>query len=145
MVRFRFVSDEGTGGNGWYVDDVRILGELYSITNVACVGEGEEALCDEITTVVNIENPVASQEPELRVAMTLAPNPTTDKVVLDLEEPLMTPVDLEVLSADGRQLRFEQFDSLQNHTLDFSGFSAGVYLVRLSTKDGVTTRRVIVQ
>lgn len=145
MVRFRFVSDGEIGGNGWYVDDVRVLGELYSIINVACAGEGEEALCDEATTIVNIENPVATQEPDLQVAMTLSPNPTRDKVVLNIEEPLMTKVDLEVMSADGRQLRFEQFDSLQNHTLDFSGYSAGVYLVRLRTKEGVTTRRVIVQ
>jgi hypothetical protein len=57
----------------------------------------------------------------------------------------MTKVDLEVLSADGRQLRFEQLDSLDNHTLDFSGYSAGVYFVRLRTEDGVITRRVIVQ
>ncbi|WP_421947147.1 T9SS-dependent M36 family metallopeptidase [Phaeodactylibacter xiamenensis] len=145
MVRFRFASDDQTGGNGWYVDDVRVLGELYSITNVACAGEGEEALCDETTTIVNIENPVATREPALQVALTLSPNPTKGKVVLALDEPLTTRVDLEVLSADGRQLRSEQFDSLENHTLDFSGYSAGVYLVRLRTKDGVTTRKVIVQ
>jgi len=145
IVRFRFVSDEEIGGNGWYVDDVRILGELHSITNVACAGEGEDALCDESTAIVNIENPVATREPALRIAMSLAPNPTNGKVVLELQEPLMTAVDLEILSADGRQLRFEQLDSLDNHTLDFSGYSAGVYLIRLRTKDGVMTRRVVVQ
>ena len=145
IVRFRFVSDGEVGGEGWFVDDVRILGELYSITNVACAGEGEEALCDETTTIVNIENPVSTREPELQVKMTLAPNPTNGKVVLDLEEPITTKVDLEILTVDGQLLRTAQLDGLSNHTIDFTTYSAGVYLVRLRTEKGVLTRRVIVQ
>ncbi len=144
-VRFRFISDDLVGGDGWYLDDIQILGELYTVDNIACVGEGEEQLCGEASTIVYGEAPSSIQGNTLSVGLDLAPNPTNGKVVLSLEAPLVTPVDLEILSADGQRLRLERLDSLDNHTLDFSGYSAGVYLVRLRTKDGVTTRRVIVQ
>jgi regulation of enolase protein 1 (concanavalin A-like superfamily) len=75
------------------------------------------------------------------------PNPTSGELNLNLEQYLGKTVRLEVYSATGQLLRFVEIDEVQMtvERLDLSGFSNGMYLIRVKS-DGLpdATRRVVV-
>ncbi|MEN0006840.1 MAG: M36 family metallopeptidase, partial [Bacteroidota bacterium] len=145
QVRFRFGADAFVGGEGWYVDDIRFLDNLYTITNVACVEDSGDTFCSEVTTIVFgevINNTTTINQAE---KVSIFPNPTSGLITVQLDAPVTTAVDLQVLGIDGRVLYRQQFDSFQNTSVDLSDYGAGVYLVQLRTERGITTRRVVVE
>lgn len=146
FVRFRFVSDDAVGAEGWYVDDINFLGNFHKITNIACVGEGEEALCDEVVTVVYGDPATSTRSVQAEaIGLSVSPNPTNGQVQLQLEQPQSGLTELQVLSVDGKQLLSRRYDAFQTELLDLSAYGPGVYLLRISTGRGVATKRVVVQ
>ena len=68
----------------------------------------------------------------------LYPNPVGD--VLHLECDNMTGYD--IYSYDGKLIKSEQL-SEDETVIDFEGFNSGAYLLKITTKEGVLTRRII--
>ncbi len=79
-LRFRFGSDSGTEGEGWYVDDIRLSGDLFS---------GVEA------------SPSASQ-PATFEMKNIFPNPFNPITILDFEMPVAGAVTLRIYDLAGR-------------------------------------------
>ncbi len=55
-VRFKFSSDIGTGQDGWYIDDVKILDAVMLKLNACMVVEGQDDICLEHNAIVNKGN-----------------------------------------------------------------------------------------
>ncbi len=144
QVRWRLGCDALVDAEGWYVDDIQFFGDFYSVTNVACVNEGEEQDCSRVTTII-FGDPTSTNEINQEIGLTMAPNPTTGEFTLQLSTPTTKSAELNILSINGQLLLNQQFDSFRSTTIDMSNFGAGVYLVQLRTENGITTRKLVVE
>jgi subtilisin-like proprotein convertase family protein len=74
------------------------------------------------------------------------PNPTSGLFNIRFSEPLSGDLRIEVFSIDGRQLqRLEIGNAPMTAQVDLSGYSSGVYLVRLVNERASLTQQVILQ
>lgn len=142
LIRFRFATNDNTDAEGWFIDDIVIFGNLYSITNTACTDNEGEELCSSVTTILYGE-PTATEDVVQDRPLRLFPNPTSGSFVLSLDEPLQEQVNIQVRSIDGRLLQQYNYQSFQSEVIDLSNYSSGVYILQFRTEEGVTTRRVI--
>jgi hypothetical protein len=79
--------------------------------------------------------------------LTLAPNPTTGRVVVQLVQATAQAAALQVLDALGRTVYQQALPAAatQEQTLDLQALPAGVYLVRVTSAAGVATQRLVRQ
>lgn len=146
--RFRLVCDAATSVEGWYVDEVRFYGNFFSVENEACVsGPGVDEICSSAFTTILGEEPVnAVDDPTNNVAVNLYPNPSTGLIHVGVEQDQSGKAQIEIMSIDGRVLENQLFDALSGvYTFDLSGYSAGIYLVRVETAAGIELRKLILQ
>lgn len=79
--------------------------------------------------------------------LTLAPNPTTGRVVVQLVQATAQAATLQVLDALGRTVHQQALPAAatQQQTLDLQALPTGVYLVRVTSAAGVATQRLVRQ
>jgi subtilisin family serine protease len=76
----------------------------------------------------------------------LFPNPASDQVVLELEEPVTERFDVRIWATSGQLVRQFEFAPGQNrYTLSLDGISAGLYWVELFENGMVRRARLLVQ
>jgi hypothetical protein len=68
------------------------------------------------------------------------PNPTTDKLVVQGFTQSLTAANCSVFSVDGKQV---QVDVLDNRTLDTMHLESGVYFLRIANQDSTETIRFV--
>ena len=68
----------------------------------------------------------------------LYPNPVNDMLHLECEN----MVEYDIYSYDGKLIKSAQLSDDET-VIDFKGFNSGAYLLRITTKEGVLTRRII--
>ncbi len=143
--RFRFASDAFVGGEGWYIDNVELYSEFYSITNVACITADGENICDEATTVV-FGNPTSTENIEEAIEVAIFPNPTDGKVFIQMENNNNSSTIFKLIGLDGRLLKTKEVDT-SNGTFDFdlTGLPAGVYALQVQTDEAQIVRKLIVE
>jgi hypothetical protein len=76
------------------------------------------------------------------------PNPTNGAFQFDLELGSAQPIQVKVLSATGQTVWSRTWDSareIRRETVDLSACASGIYVVQVTTEDGVATRRISVQ
>ncbi|WP_169433308.1 T9SS-dependent M36 family metallopeptidase [Lewinella cohaerens] len=144
LIRFRFGSNDSNAREGWYVDDISLMGNLVTVTNTACTDNGGEELCSSVTTILN--GIIESTENLVQdLPLSLFPNPTAGQFVLSLPQPMTKRVDVQIRSVEGRLLESFQYDNFYREALDMSYLPAGVYILQFRTDEGLTTRRLIVE
>jgi hypothetical protein len=79
--------------------------------------------------------------------LTLAPNPTTGRLTVQLVQATAQAATLQVLDALGRSVYQQGLPAAatQEQTLDLQALPAGVYLVRVTSAAGVATQRLVRQ
>ena len=77
--------------------------------------------------------------------LTLAPNPSSGLVAVQLVQPTAQPTALQVLDALGRAVYQQSLAAatIQEQTLDLQSLPAGIYLVRVASASGVATQRLV--
>jgi len=78
----------------------------------------------------------------------LFPNPTGGWATIELSKLQATEYDLSILSPIGQRLELRRIESQRSNfsaQIDLSDMPAGIYLVRLSSAEGVLSRRLIVE
>lgn len=146
LIRFRFGSDEENGGEGWYVDDVTIFSNYYSLSNTACTEDEGELLCSEATSVVYEEVVSGIEAPVAAVSFSIFPNPTTGEVNVRLnDQSVLSAAQIRVFSMDGRLLFEKQYDTFRSAVLEIGLFGAGMYLIQLQTESGTSISKVVVR
>ena len=68
------------------------------------------------------------------------PNPTMDKVMVQGFSQPLTAVNCSVFSVDGKQV---QIDVLDSKTLDTAHLECGIYFVRIAAEEGTSTIRFV--
>lgn len=83
-------------------------------------------------------------EVEEAVQFTLSPNPASGTVTVETTE---GAEQVEIVDVEGRVVHTQSlgYPATQSLTLDISALPKDVYLVRLSTSQGVATRKLVVE
>lgn len=135
-----------------------IEGQTYGYeVRCACEdGSGYSAwsgMTDESTFVVPYYNPANGGESTQRLSVDgfdmefkVFPNPTDGQVFISATQSKEGDMFLELLDMLGRQMSTERFSGqVVERYLDLQGLSEGVYLLRMTSADGIQTQRLEIQ
>ncbi len=152
LLRFRFVSNETTNFDGWYIDDLELL-EMVNYDTEACVSSGQgDQNCSRVAEGGVIVNPATSGTNDIlgnnTLRMKIQPNPATDMVYLTINQALAGRSVLSVLSTEGRvvaQRNLLNINQGESVALDVNVLPAGVYTIRLESTQGVLVEKLVVR
>lgn len=126
-------------GNCWLGDSLNttladVENVIFDLADDATLGEViyDNELCG-TSGVSNVE---------FSDVATIYPNPTSGKIRVELGR---SASKIQILDLSGRLLSQKNLDESLNFSFDLSGLAAGIYMVRLSGKNYVTSCRVVVQ
>ena len=76
------------------------------------------------------------------VDLALYPNPATDQLKLFSMDGLLC---IKIYSSMGQEIDTQMLQGVESFTLDVSGFSAGLYVVSVTTSNGMVTKTIIIE
>jgi len=79
--------------------------------------------------------------------LVIVPNPATDFITISYSNTAQSDVELSLTSGDGKIVAYRTIGASTefNETMDVSTFAKGMYFVKMTTNNGTTTKKVIVQ
>ncbi len=117
-----------------------IAGEYEVIVTDAndCIIESETIIIDKITATI---------DPVLAKYINIHPNPTSGKLFVQIELPESQLINLSVLNITGKQVMETENGSVyvKQYELDLSNLADGVYILKISSKDGVYTEKIVLE
>lgn len=150
-IRFRFVTNPTTGGNGWYLDNVGLL-DLYYVNSEVCITSNEGANnCTDVPEKGTIILPKESIPDFLNdFSATIYPNPirSSESVnVLLQSQNIGNEVQIRLFDLDGKLLNentlFKE-NPIQRFTLPFSThYKNGYYLVQIIDGKNKQTEKIL--
>ncbi|MCX6245844.1 MAG: C10 family peptidase [Bacteroidetes bacterium] len=91
--------------------------------------------------------PVGTQNQESLADALVFPNPASDQLSVRLSVPTKKDLKIELLGVDGKVQLSVNFIAEKGTTsaiLDVSGFSSGIYILRITGDEGVITKKVVI-
>ena len=151
FIRFRFLSDDNTALDGWWIDDLRI-GTEVSFSNSACADAATgDRFCSEqrIPTLI-LEGDTSST---LRIEglanpfqVTVAPNPADEQVNVSWTLSSPSALTLSLRNLLGQEVMQRIVPAgVQEETLLLDSLSPGVYLLELSNGKARSYLRLVVE
>lgn len=87
-----------------------------------------------------------SQEKILSPTLKLYPNPTSDKVFIDLENSQDKPTQITLLDMQGKALQIIEASHLESKAeMDVSNYASGIYLIEIKNNDQTFIEKLIVE
>jgi PKD repeat protein len=131
-----------TTGTGVNASGVYTSNGTYNVTLIVSNACGSDTL----TEVVTVSG-IGVAEAALAASFQAYPNPTHGKVTLSFSLMHSHEARVEVMDLSGRVVWMEsaEVNGTYRKELDLSAYAAGVYLVRVSSEDGVVSRRLVVE
>ncbi|MEQ8713623.1 MAG: M43 family zinc metalloprotease [Cyclobacteriaceae bacterium] len=137
----------------WNADDGSLTNQLgpqiivnpTQTTTYLVEGSGVDLCVDNAVFTVFVRT-VAGVREELTGDITLYPNPSRGFLNLSIQNNDFSPVLMEIYDPTGRKLMMQSLEkrtTLLEERVDISTFRSGIYFVRLSQGDRVSTLRVI--
>jgi hypothetical protein len=87
-------------------------------------------------------------ETPLDRSLSVYPNPSSGVFRVDFELGSAQRVEIKVLNATGQVVRVRTLESangVQRHSIDMSSCASGLYLLQITSEEGVVTRRIAIQ
>lgn len=134
---------DGSTGTGAVTSHSYAANGTYNVTLIAGGACGADTLVIPVTVAgINVA------ETPLDRSLAVYPNPNAGAFRVDFELGAAQRVELKVLNATGQTVWVRTMDSttgLQHQTVDLSDCAAGLYLLQVTSEEGVVTRRIAVQ
>ncbi len=142
--RFRMLSDNNTGGEGWIIDDVAISNRI-SINNRTLViaSEGDSAEDSAQVAVSSFITSISNLAEDLGII--LYPNPAQNEVRISWPEVQNNEMEISLLNTMGQRIIQQQIKGQRNLTLNISDIPAGVYFVEFRQGDNSGAKKLIIQ
>jgi hypothetical protein len=127
----------GVNANGTYTAN-----GTYNVTLIVSNACGSDTLTQAVTV-----SGIGVAEAALAASFQAYPNPTRGKVELSFSLMHSNAATIEIMDLSGRVVWVEsaEVNGTYRRELDLSAYAAGVYLVRVSSEDGVVARRLVVE
>lgn len=148
FIRFRFLSDDNTTDQGWWIDDIAIGKEVLFL-NTACVSALEgDSYCNQQqfeTLILESGASTAIQKEIVSLTMSIAPNPADQQVTVSWKSTVSEPVKITLWSMLGHEIYSEDKSRTDDHTvLDVTNLPAGIYIVEVSGPGGSSFQRLVI-
>ena len=151
-IRFRFGSDDNTGGLGWSVDDIEIM-DMINHDTEACVtsddGDNACARGEERGTIIDSEVVTSLDNPfDTNMEVLVFPNPTEDFINLRILNDEVADATVRVLTIDGKEVMNRSLtlsSNVETLSLDVADLAAGMYLVKVSTDESIVIEKVTIK
>jgi len=151
LMRFKFGTDEQTGGLGWYLDDVELM-DMLSYNSEACLssGQGDNACASAPSrgTIVDSRLPDATKEVSLDgLTFSLFPNPANEILNIRLTAGAQTEAAVRITAVDGKEMLAWSGDLEGGQVLPvtISGLPEGIYLVQVTCDGQSAVEKIIIQ
>lgn len=149
-IRFRFGTNDGIGGLGWWVDDIEFM-DMLNYNGEACVtsDQGDMACttAKERGTIVEsaamLDNII---DPESNVQVAIYPNPAQEYINVTISAPQKEEVNISLMTVDGKEVLAQKVQAIGTQTLPIAvrDLPSGFYFVKVSTEGGMVTEKVVV-
>jgi hypothetical protein len=114
IIRFRLFSNTTSAGWGWTIDN------LY------------------------IQDFVTDAETSLDKAISIHPNPTAEKIIINTTGLSSGPVSVQLMNAQGNRLQERLYQgNLENEEVSLRDLPGGVYFVRIASDNRTVVRKVV--
>lgn len=132
--------------SGWGTGTITVNVEPWSCTGSVCVtpsntcGAGTE-VC--LTPVIGIE-----EEPTFLTNLSIYPNPNSGEFTIEMELSQPQQMELELLNVIGQVVYKEGLGKISGayqKQLDLNGLAKGIYTLQLTSEEGTTTRKIILE
>lgn len=150
-VRFRFATDDNTGGQGWYVDDLEFMDMLNYVSDV-CVtsaqGDNECATPDGRGTIV--ETDVVNSTFEIvndKLSVAVYPNPADDFIQIRMNTTEATDVNVALYTVSGQLLQSQAIkaNGATVVPMNVADLSSGFYFVKVEADGHEHTEKVVIK
>jgi len=150
-IRYKFGTDEGVAGFGWYVDDIEFM-DMVNYNAEACVSSAEgDNVCSTPKgrgTVIESEVISSTFEPvgeNLTVAV--YPNPANDFVHVRMNTTEATDVKVTLYSVDGRLLQSQDIKAIgeMDVPMNVSNLAEGFYFLHVNADGNVYTEKLVIK
>lgn len=151
LFRFRFGTDEGTGGFGWFIDDIEFMDMVNYNSEVCASSEEGDNICaiapDRGTIVESQLGPNATVDVLEDVEVAIYPNPANDMLTIDLTSENPQELNVSMTTLEGKEIMVREVDLFGHSTLplNVSHLPSGFYLVKIFTNDGMLVKKVTIQ
>ena len=119
-----------------YPADVGVEAQLYTVAWVQNVATKEV-----LNSGTRFDAATATEEVSVDNQVVLSPNPTTGKTTLTFDK--LTPQYLMVQNVAGQVLETVKLSNSTTYDLNMASFSAGIYIVKIKSAEGVAIKRVV--
>jgi hypothetical protein len=104
--------------------------DLFEVKQIAYNGP---CAADTLTITIDMRSGTGIDEIEPENNLSIYPNPTTGRLVLQWESLSQSPVTIRILSANGQTFFFRDFPRQKELTLDLSDFPHGFYILQITS------------
>jgi hypothetical protein len=134
---------DGSTGTGAITSHSYAANGSYSVTLIAGGVCGADILVIPVVVAgINVA------ETPLDRSLSVYPNPSSGVFGVDFELGSAQRVEIKVLNATGQVVRLRTLESangVQRHSIDMSSCASGLYLLQITSEEGVVTRRIAIQ
>lgn len=134
---------DGNTGSGALTSHAYAVNGTYNVSLVVTGVCGTDTLVVPVTVAG-----ISVGETPLDRSLAMYPNPTNGAFQFDLELGSAQQVQVKVLSATGQTVWARTWDSareIRREPVDLSACASGLYLLQVTTEEGVVTRRIALQ
>lgn len=117
----------------------------YEIKLTACNSVCDPLVCDSMNMLVEIIDTSSVSTPEISKQMiNLHPNPAYNKVQIEFNQPVQTPITIELYTIQGVCIKKISVSDINNETLvDLSNLPRGIYFIKTNLGNDNTMCKVI--
>ncbi len=116
-------------------DDIRNKAEIFFDFNFPIVTNTTSTIISDFTTVIDHDN--------FSFDFELSPNPASESILLTSDVPIE---EVEILNLDGRVIeKTSLIGSPKYHTLSVAHLKFGVYLIKVKSKSGFSTQKIVIE
>ncbi len=101
--------------------------------------------CVETSGTIIIDIVIAVQNLDFPYGINVFPNPTSDKIYLQLDRQINAPIQIDVFDIMGRSIFKEVYSNQDQYEINFSNQSAGVYFVKCTIDENIWIEKIIVE
>jgi photosystem II stability/assembly factor-like uncharacterized protein len=141
----------GSSGN-YLVDGMAVMGNVFESDSIDCGVEYSFQVSDDMGSMIMVTGPapctaVHTEKLAKDHQILLYPNPTTGKLMIQLEEEMLVNkiANIQLIKTDGRIASKVQPASLENQSimLDFSDCPDGLYFIRIQFENEIWVGKVV--
>ena len=133
-VRWRFVTDDGTSGRGWYLDDFMIWENYTALRNTitGSVDGLPDITAEAVTEIMYKELPPIAPEDTMDLKeFTVYPNPAEDFVKIFIPGPDNTSYETTIVNAVGEEVWYQTLSTNTLHTINLGHLASGMYILKV--------------